>query len=281
MFKGLLIDAIAHLRECMTLNAVAFVSFIAGIFALKLSGKKADPRFKGLLLLAGVSFVLLLIPVSASIIRIVFGTYYDAPDIWGILPIASLGAVCFSYMAGETADAFNKEKKSTVLLGTLLIICAVLLCGSLGTSREQTSGRPENATAGEMEVARYIADMTSSSGAQTVLLANDDITAAVHGLSADVITLYGRDMWDGRLTKNRYGTYSEDVRALRDELLKMEDYNFDMAHEVCRDAFERGANMVVVPGACDVSLLASEGYSYEIFTASSGETFILISGGNL
>ena len=281
MFKGLLIDAIAHLRECMTLNAVAFVSFVAGIFALKLSGKKADPRFKGLLLLAGVSFVLLLIPVSASIIRIVFGTYYDAPDIWGILPIASLGAVCFSYMAGETADAFNKEKKSTVLLGTLLIICAVLLCGSLGTSREQTSGRPENATAGEMEVARYIADMTSSSGAQTVLLANDDITAAVHGLSADVITLYGRDMWDGRLTKNRYGTYSEDVRALRDELLKMEDYNFDMAHEVCRDAFERGANMVVVPGACDVSLLASEGYSYEIFTASSGETFILISGGNL
>ena len=281
MFKGLLIDAIAHLRECMTLNAAAFVSFIAGIFALKLSGKKADPRFKGLLLLAGVSFVLLLIPVSASVIRIVFGTYYDAPDIWGILPIACLGAVCFSYMAGETADAFNKEKKSTVLLGALLIICAVLLCGSLGTSREQTSGRPENATAGEMEVARYIADMTSSSGAQTVLLANDDITAAVHGLSADVITLYGRDMWDGRLTKNRYGTYSEDVRALRDELLKMEDYNFDMAPDVCRDAFERGANMIVVPGACDVSLLASEGYSYEIFTASSGETFILISGGNL
>ncbi|MBO4793581.1 MAG: HAD-IIIA family hydrolase, partial [Deltaproteobacteria bacterium] len=43
-----------------------------------------------------------------------------------------------------------------------------------------------------------------------VLVANDDITAAIHGLSADIVTLYGRDMWDGRLTKNRYGTYPEE-----------------------------------------------------------------------
>ena len=281
MFKGLLIDVVIHLRECITLNAVLFVSMIAGICAFKSSGKKTDTRLKAMMLLACISFVLLLIPVSAMVIRLVFGTYYDAPDIWGIIPLVPLGAMCFAALAGEATGFFAKEKKSTVLLASALIICAVLLCGSLGTSREQTSGRPENATAGEMEVARYIADMTSSSGAQTVLLANDDITAAVHGLSADVITLYGRDMWDGRLTKNRYGTYSEDVRALRDELLKMEDYNFDMAPDVCRDAFERGANMIVVPGACDVSLLASEGYSYEMFTASSGETFILISGGNL
>ena len=281
MLKGLLIDVVIHLRECITLNAVLFVSMIAGICALKSSGKKPDTRLKAMMLLACISFVLLLIPVSAMVIRLVFGTYYDAPDIWGIIPLVPLGAMCFAALAGVATGFFAKEKKSTVLLASALIICAVLLCGALGTFREQGTARPESASAGETEVARYIAEHYAEADSPVVLVANDDITAAVHGLSADIVTLYGRDMWDGRLTKNRYGTYPEEYRELRDNLLKMEDNKFYQAPDVCKEAFALGADIVVVPGACDPVSFSEEGFVYNEFTATSGEMFYLVYSGEL
>ena len=277
MLKGLLIDCIVHFRECITLNASLFVSAVFAIVMLKKSGKKTDDRVKALLLLTIAAFILLMIPLSASIIRIVFGTYYDVPDIWGIIPLIPLGAVCMSMMAGELLSDLRKEKKAVVALASALIAGAVLLCGSLGTPREQATGRYENASVGEREVASYICEHYNA----YAVVANDDITAALHGLSADVVTLYGRDMWDGRLTKNRLGTYSPEVRQLRDDLLKMEDNKFHLASEVCREAFELGAGLVVVPGDCDPYSFEAEGFYSEEFTASNGERFYLVYGGIL
>ena len=277
MLKGLLIDCIAHYRECIILNASLFVSGIAAMALLKKTGRKTDDRIKALLLLTAVSFAMLMIPVSASIIRIVFGTYYDVPDIWGIIPLIPLGAVCMSAMAGEYVSDIHKMKKSTVITGCALIAGAVLLCGSLGTGVEQGQGRFENASVSEREVAEFIC--THYEG--NTVLANDDITACIHAISADVTTLYGRDMWDGRLTKNRYGTYPAEVRQLRDDLLDMADNKFHLAAEVAEDAFAMGAGIVVVPGECDPALIESAGFSCEEFTASNGERFYLIHGGIL
>ncbi|MBP8967875.1 MAG: hypothetical protein KBG42_01175 [Lachnospiraceae bacterium] len=281
MFKGLLTDCMIHFRECIVLNASLFVSLIAGYTVLKKTGRKTDDRIKALLLLACISFVLLIFPVSASVIRIVFGTYYDVPDIWGIIPLIPLGGVCVSAMAGELFKDFSGEKKSTVILCNALLAAAVLICGSLGTPEETMAGRSENASIGEAEVAQLICDRSMDSGSAYVVLANDDITAALHTLSADVVTLYGRDMWDGRLTKNRLGTYSQELRQLRDDLLKMEDNKFYLAPEVCREGFSFGADIVVVPGGCDPASFEAEGLYYEEFTASNGERFYLVYGGIL
>ncbi len=281
MLKGLLIDCIAHFRECIVLNASLFVSLIAGIVVLKKTGRKTDDRIKALLILACVSFVLLIFPVSASVIRIVFGTYYDVPDIWGIIPLIPLGAVCFSAMAGELFDDFSKEKKSTAILGSALIAAAILICGSLGTPEETANGRDENASAGEREVAEFICDRYETMAETPVVLANDDITASLHAVSSNVVTLYGRDMWDGRLTKNRLGTYTQELRQLRDDLLKMEDNKFYLAPGVCREGFSFGANVVVVPGDCDPVSFEAEGLYYEEFTATNGERFYLVYGGVL
>ncbi len=270
-----------HFRECIVLNASLFVSLIAGYTVLKKTGRKTDDRIKALLLLACISFVLLIFPVSASVIRIVFGTYYDVPDIWGIIPLIPLGGVCVSAMAGELFKDFSGEKKSTVILCNALLAAAVLICGSLGTPEETMAGRSENASIGEAEVAQLICDRSMDSGSAYVVLANDDITAALHTLSADVVTLYGRDMWDGRLTKNRLGTYSQELRQLRDDLLKMEDNKFYLAPEVCREGFSFGADIVVVPGGCDPASFEAEGLYYEEFTASNGERFYLVYGGIL
>ena len=281
MFKGLLTDCIIHFRECIILNASLFVSALAGIYAFKKTGKNTDERIKALSILSCVSLLLVIFPVSASVIRIVFGTYYDVPDIWGIIPLIPVGAVCFSAMAGEAYKAFSSEKKSTVTLGCALLASAVLLCGSLGTPTENADGRYEHASAGEKEVAAYVADKFGNGEASVLLVANDDITASIHALSADVRTLYGRDMWDGRLTKNRYGTYSEEIRTLRDDLLNMEDNKFYLAAEVAKEAFSMGADIVVVPGSCDPSSFEAEGLEYEAFTAGDGEMFYLVYGGIL
>jgi hypothetical protein len=88
-------------------------------------------------------------------------------------------------------------------------------------------------------------------------------------------------MWDGRLTKNRLGTYSAEVRQLRDDLLNMADNKFDLACYVCKDAFELGAGIVVVPGECDPFSFEAEGLCCEEFTASNGESFYLVYGGIL
>ncbi len=281
MLKGLLIDCLVHFRECIILNASLFVSIIAAIYVFKKTGRKTDDRIKAMLLLACVSFVLLIFPVSASVIRIVFGTYYDVPDIWGIIPLIPLGAVCFAAFAGEAFKEFSGEKKANVALGCVFLTGAVLLCGSLGTPEETANGRLENASVGEREVAEYICDYYKDADEAVVVFANDDITAALHGVSADIVTLYGRDMWDGRLTKNRYGTYSRELRELRDDLLNMEDNKFYLAPGVCKEGFAAGANIVVVPGVCDPVSFEAEGLGYREFTASNGERFYLVYGGIL
>ena len=281
MLKGLLIDCLVHFRECIILNASLFVSIIASVYVLKKTGRKTDDRIKATLLLACVSFVLLIFPVSASVIRIVFGTYYDVPDIWGIIPLIPLGAVCFAAFAGEAFKDFSGEKKANVALGCAFLAGAVLLCGSLGTPEETANGRLENASVGEREVAEYICDYYKDADEAVVVFANDDITAALHGISADIVTLYGRDMWDGRLTKNRYGTYSRELRELRDDLLNMEDNKFYLAPGVCKEGFAAGASIVVVPGVCDPVSFEAEGLGYREFTASNGERFYLVYGGIL
>ena len=188
MLKGLLTDCIVHFRECIILNASLFVACIAAGVMLGKSGKKTDERIKALLLMTFVSFLLLIIPVSASVIRIIFGTYYDVPDIWGIIPLIPLGAVCRSGMAGELFADLRRETKSTVALACALTAGAVLLCGSLGTLEEQSQGRYENASVSEREAAGYICEHYNS----FAIVANDDITAALHGFSGDVQNSLGK-----------------------------------------------------------------------------------------
>ncbi len=277
MLKGLLTDCIIHFRECIILNASLFTACIAGAVMLGKSGRKTDERIKALLLMTLVSFVLLICPASASVIRVVFGTYYDVPDIWGIIPLIPLGAICLSGMVGELFSDLRKEKKSTAALACAFMAGAVLLCGSLGTPVERTAGRYENASVSEKEAAVYICENYDA----CAVVANDDITAALHGISGGITTLYGRDMWDGRLTKNRLGTYSPELRQLRDDLLDMEDNKFYLAPEVCKEAFELGAGLVVVPGDCDPYSFEAEGFCYEEFTASNGESFYFVYGGIL
>ncbi len=266
-----------HFRECLLLNASFFITLIAGSYVFKKGGAK-DERMGNLYLLALLSLILLVIPVSASCIRILVGTYYDAPDIWTILPLIPMGAAFLSYLAVTVSGYLEKDKKQEVILGTALLAGALLLCGSLGGSNAPAGGIYEEASTGEKEVTEYICENYSQSGTSVTVVASDNITASLHVLSADVITLYGRDMWDGRLTKNRIGSYPDEITDLHSLVLSTDYSDCESVLDLCRNAFLLGADIVAVPAGCDISGFEAEGLHYKEFTASSGESFYLISG---
>ncbi|MCR4792631.1 MAG: hypothetical protein K5871_07765 [Lachnospiraceae bacterium] len=263
MFKGLVTDAALHFRECLLLNASLLVSFSAGVAYLRLAGKKADKNVILLFIYGIAACVLLLCPVTSSIMRVIVGTYYDAPDMWLVMPLIPFGAVMCAALAGELLPRLAKEKKAVSVLACVLLASAVLLCGSLGTPREQTTGRPENAGESEHMIAMSLFENGLAGGDGQVILASDDMIAYLHEYSGNVQTLYGRDMWDGRLMKNRYGWYSPELVKLHDDMNKIVSGEYDLAADVCERAFELGATVVILPGECDAQALLDAGFEVQ------------------
>ena len=113
------------------------------------------------------------------------------------------------------------------------------------------------------------------------VLANDDITACIHGISADVTTLYGRDMWDGRLTKNRYGFYDQWVIDIHDDMVRVYQGETDLAPDLSIRAFDSGVSCIVFPGDADEASLKAAGCVTTPVVTSSGRNYILACpGGN-
>ena len=287
MLRDLVMDAVTHLRECMMMSAALLPALFAGAFYLKKSGLKADSRIKALVICSAVALIFVLIPVNAAVLRILTGTYYDAPDIWNTIPLIPLGAVCTAALFGtllsesvgseeeitgkkdqavsEKNSGFKKDQAASrnpfdkTVFALILFFAAVLLCGSLGTARSGSS-ESEDISENDRKIAEFAAEKRLIGGDYPVILATDDIIAYLHTYSPDVRTLYGRDMWDGRLTKNRYGTYSDMLVQIHSDMLRIEAGETDIAPQVCLRAFEAGADMIILPG-CDPVTLKDAGYN--------------------
>ena len=273
MLRGLINDHILHLRECILISGSLLVSLSAGFSCLVLSGKKTDVRVRALICYIAAALLVLVCPVTASVLRMVTGTYYDSPDMWIILPLIPIGAIMTAVLFDEL---YSREKKISVL-AVVLFAAAVLVCGSLGGKREDTSGRPENAGADEKVIAEMIFEKNVL-GAEQMILAPDDVIAYLHVYSADARTLYGRDMWDGRLTKNRYGFYSQELTDLHDDMIKVSNGEKELCADLCRRAFEQGATVVILPpNGYDTDVLAEGGCAAIIIsTGSDGSGYALV-----
>ena len=283
MFRNLVMDATAHLRECILINVSLVVALALGAAHLKTAGKKADHRIRAFYICSVLATAAVLCPITNAIFRIITGTYYDAPDMWTVVPLIPLGAIMCSALAGEIAngvlpgdEGISVNNKKAVF-GAVLIAAAILVCGSLGRPCEQTSGRPENAGGYAKYIAELIYEKKLLGGAEQVILAPDDMIAYLHIYSGNAVTLYGRDMWDGRLTKNRYGMYSPELISIHDDMLKVAGGESLLAPNLCRRAFEQGATVVVLPPGCfDEAAIKAAGYETMLFTSwgDDNETII-------
>ena len=256
------------------LGASLLVSLSAGFSCLVLSGKKTDVRIRALIGYVIAALVFLVCPITASVLRIVTGTYYDSPDMWIIIPLIPFGAIMTAVLFDEL---YSREKKISVL-AVVLFAAAILLCGTLGRVRENSSGRPENAGADEHMVAEMIYDKDILGG-DPVILAPDNMTAYFHTYSADARTLYGRDMWDGRLTKNRYGFYSQELIDIHDDMIRISNGEKELSAELCMRAFGQGASVVILPpNGYDEDELRSAGYE-TVLIATGGGAYVLVTPG--
>lgn len=298
MFRNLVMDATAHLRECILINVSLVVALALGAAYLKTAGKKADHRIRAFYICSILASAAVLCPITNAIFRIITGTYYDAPDMWTVVPLIPLGAIMCSALAGEIAAGLKADKESTsseaqknmteeadivkggklnvrgvrMAVGALLVAASILVCGSLGKPREQTSGRPENSCEIERVIAEMVYEKKLLGGAEQVILAPDDMIAYLHTCSGNAITLYGRDMWDGRLSKNRYGQYSPELISIHDDMLRIMAGENVAAGDLCRRAFEQGATVVILPlGGYDGSSIVEAGYEILNFSTSADE----------
>ena len=274
MLRGLISDHMIHLRECMMLASSLLVSLSAGFTCYVLSGKKTDVRIRALLGYVVAALVFLICPVTASVLRIVTGTYYDSPDMWNIIPLIPVGAIMTAVLFDEL---YSREKKISAL-AVVLFAAAILLCGSLGSVSVNSSGRPENAGTDEKTIAEMIYDKDILGSGEQVILAPDDMIAYFHTYTADARTLYGRDMWDGRLTKNRYGFYSQELIDIHDDMIRVSNGEKDICADLCRRAFEQGATVVILPpNGYDEDVLANGGCATMIIvTGSDGSGYALV-----
>lgn len=272
MLRGLINDHIIHLRECMMIGASLLVSLSAGFSCLVLSGRKTDVRVRALLGYIVSALVILACPVTASVLRMVTGTYYDSPDMWIVIPLIPFGAIMTAVLFDEL---YSREKKVS-LLAMVLFAAAILLCGSLGRTVDNSSGRPENAGADEHMFAEMIYEKNVLGDGVQVILAPDNMTAYFHTYSADARTLYGRDMWDGRLTKNRYGFYSQELIDIHDDMIRVSGGEKELAADLCGRAFGQGATVVILPpNGYDEDELRDAGYG-TVMLASGGGSYMLV-----
>ena len=276
MLRGLINDHILHLRDCLLICSSLLVSLSAGFSAYFLSGRKTDVRVRAMLGYSATAILLLVCPVTAAVLRIVTGTYYDSPDMWNALPLIPLGAIMTSVLFDEL---YSREKKISVL-AIVLFVCAVLLCGSLGGTRENTSGRPENADASEKE----IIEMLVAKGMVTedsLVIASDDMISYMRVAYPQVRTLYGRDMWDGRLTKNRYGFYDQWVIDIHDDMVRVYQGDTNLAADLSIRAFDSGVSCIILPGNVSEDSLRAAGCVTASVVLSDGKSYILATpGGN-
>ena len=283
MLRGLINDHILHLRECLLISGSLLVSLSAGLSCLVLSGKKTDVRIRALMGYIAAALLALVCPVTASVLRMVTGTYYDSPDMWIIIPLIPLGAIMTAVLFDEL---YSRDKKVSIL-AVVLFTAAILLCGSLGGKTGNTTGRPENAGDTELLIAEMVYEKKLLGGAEQVILAPDDMIAYLHTYSGNAVTLYGRDMWDGRLTKNRYGFYSQELIDIHDDMIKVSDGEKDLAADLCRRAFEQGATVVILPpGGYDDAVIKEAGYEITFFASWADEEnlvpgYALVTPGNL
>ncbi len=275
MLKNLTLDAFYRLKDCIYISASLYVALLAGLVFFKIKGKDVSKLFKNAFLSVIVALVILIIPVSASLVRVIVGVYYDSQDIWNIIPLIPLGAFMCALLIGELADSKESLNKGTLLIVSVLLAAAVLICGTLGREYSGSATSPEKASEAERHIAEYVCNdlMGETQGA---LFASDEITAYVHSCSGNVATLYGRDMWDGRLTKNRFGTYTDEVRELHEDMKEVIRGEYETAADVCHRAFDMGAGICIMPGACDEVILADVSFDAEKYVSPDGTEFIIV-----
>ena len=115
----------------------------------------------------------------------------------------------------------------------------------------------------------------------SLVIASDDMISYMRVAYPQVRTLYGRDMWDGRLTKNRYGFYDQWVIDIHDDMVRVYQGDTNLAADLSIRAFDSGVSCIILPGNVSEDSLRAVGCVTASVVLSDGKSYILATpGGN-
>lgn len=194
--------AISGLERYFAANKLIVV-----LFAVLLAGWLAEKKFaeeKGsrMLMYTLVMSILLICPLTAVAVMIYQTAFYDYEWAWSMVPITAVIAYAGAWLIDK---GFSKKKK---LLGVLLAVAVLFLCGNQGTLQVV-----ETKEALAAEAAGKILQSLEGLGGtgQKILWAPKNIMQEVRRQDGKILLIYGRDMWDEKAGAYDYESYNESL----------------------------------------------------------------------
>lgn len=147
-----------------------------------------------------------ILPVTAVFPILYQTAAYDAIWIWSLVPVTAMTAYGITVLLSKYWKDFDGTQWKKGLPVTLLVLCGVWFCGSMGREVWDRDGEKREREKAYL-VMEQIAEERGEAG--IYLWAPREILAYAREADAGCRLLYGRNMWDESLGAYTYDTYDE------------------------------------------------------------------------
>lgn len=157
--------------------------------------------------------ILLIIPFAALLLVQFQTVFYSYSTLWVIATILPLIAFSLSFLMVLMKKQLSRIKFIIVSISILIIL---LLCGNLGRSTDDINSIELIRNPVSYEASIPLLDRLNEHAKSTeyngkvTILAPMNVTAYSHMYSANIKTLYGKDMWDTSMAPLTYNEYPEE-----------------------------------------------------------------------
>ena len=178
------------------------------IFLLAWLWKLGTKKQKELIWFGAALAGLCILPLTAACLMLYQTRFYDYEWIWTIVPVTGILA-CGGVLLLERLEKSSCGKgKKLAIVGMGLAV--LLLCGRLGNPREAV----QDVGAGRREVAEVLEKLEQSTDDPILLWAPKEVMEHARSLDANIMLLYGRNMWQEHLNAFSYDGYTQEHRDL-------------------------------------------------------------------
>lgn len=170
-------------------------------------GRKEKEQ-KPLMLYTSLTAACCILPVSAAVLMLYQTKFYNYEWIWSLVPLTVVTGYGGTVFWTEYRER-NTDSRGKVLMVTLLMLAAVMFCGSLGA----VTGEGRDVRQARRRRAYEAVDRLSERlpGVDICLWAPREIMEYARERDARIRLPYGRNFWDAYLDAYAYDVYERDV----------------------------------------------------------------------
>lgn len=215
--------------------------------------KEVWNKYRKLFIYTTIVAISCIIPLTASVLMLYQTKFYDYQWIWGMVPITVVISLASTLLWTELAERYKDTKyagwkKAGI---TVLMVCLLYFCGSMGTVIADADGEQQ-----KLEETETLLEIITENGQNTniVLWAPQSVMEYARAVNGEIRIPYGRNMWDPALNAYSYETYGEIENSLYEWMTRAEETGEGDA-VIAEVVLEYGVNHVLLPGNLQPELL--------------------------